>query len=151
MVFEIELQMSVHLWTILAVLCICWDSSKTEIMLGDLFTTFQPLCLSCSFAQWLAFEHINNREPAHKSSLQIQGNPHTSITLKFLKCRGPLCSSDTSQPPGSLSRRFLTGTREPVTRKHFPACARGTWIFPLLALQCSQSNMQASLSYYWYS
>lgn len=42
---------------------------------------------------------------------------------------GPICSSDTSQPPASLSRGFLTGTREPVTRKHFPAYARGTWIF----------------------
>lgn len=133
-VFKIVLQISVHLWSVLAVLCICWDSSKTDIMLGDLFTTFHPLHLPCSSARWLTFEHISNRELAHKSSLQIQRNPHTSVTLKFLNFRGPTCSSDTSQLPGSLSRRLLTGTREPVTRKHFPAYARGTWIFfPLLA------------------
>lgn len=131
------LQMSVHLWDVLAVLFIYWDSSKTEIMLGHLFTTFHPLHLPCSSAWWLTFEHISNREPTHKSTLQIQGNPRTSVTLKFLNCQDPICSSDTSQPSGSLSRRFLTGSREPVTRKHFPAYARGTWIYFFPCLHCS--------------
>lgn len=128
------LQVSVHLWNVLAVLFICWESSKTEIMLGHLFTTFHPLHLPCSSAWWIAFEHISNRESTHKSALQIQRNPCTCVTLKFLNCLDLICSSDTSQPPGSLSRRFLTGSREPVTRKNFLAYARGTWIFFFFSL-----------------
>lgn len=128
-VFKRMWQTSVHLWAVLALPCICRDSSENEIMPGAPFMTFCPLHLPRSSARWLPFGCGSNREPTPGSSVQIQGNPCTSVTLRFVNWRGLSCFTDSSQSSGSLSRRFLTGPRGPVARKPFPVYTWGKWRF----------------------
>lgn len=116
MVFKRMWQTSVHLWGVLTLLCICWDFSEGEIMQEPPSTAFACSIYPPSSTPWLPFGCGSNREPTCRSSVQIQGNP---VSPSGLWIGG--VPFGTSQSPGSLARRFLTGTRGSVTRKHFPA------------------------------
>jgi len=116
MVFKRMWKTSVRLWGVL-----------THFVSAGTRSPHHPLHLPSSSAQWPPFGRCNNRAPTPRSSLRIQGNPGTSVTLRLVNWQRPICSTDKSQPPGSLARSFLTGSRGPVTRKLSPAYTRSKW------------------------